>query len=164
MATSTVTKSVATSTQRVLIAQYKNLWVAVPMDMVRKIMRIADLMLETEVLPPIVEIDDLSAQVVHLYEHIYGIANPEGNSHLVAIQLENGQGFALPMTRLPIILNLETEAIKPIPIEYRDLYTLEIASHITQLKQGKTNITIFILAMEKLEELVADMLAADRVI
>jgi hypothetical protein len=146
----TATPAAQSLTLRVLLAPFKNLWLAIPMHSVRKIMRIADVVDEGVALPATIAVEDITAKVINLYEQIYGVPNPLPDTHLVALQLASGQGFALPMAKLPTILNLEATAIKSIPADYRDLYRLDLASHISLLPQGKEEITVFVIDPEKL--------------
>jgi hypothetical protein len=135
---------------RVVLAPFKHLWIAVPMAAVRKIMRLSDVLVEGEPLPATLDIDDLHTTVIDLYEQIYGVPNSQPDSHIVALQLADGTGYSLPMSKLPAIVNLDATLVKPIPTDYRNLYMLDIASHITLLRQGKEEITIFVIDPEKL--------------
>ncbi len=113
-------------------------------------MRIADLVENGAALTPTIVVDEITAKVINLYEQIYGMPNPQPETHVVVLQLANGQGFALPMTKLPTILNLESTAVRSIPSDYRDLYMLDLASHITLLQQNNEEITVFVIDPEKL--------------
>jgi hypothetical protein len=147
------TNSVTVSSIRVLLAPLKNLWVAIPMTAVRKIMRTADVLSPGKSLPQYIQVDDLATKVINLYEQIYGSMNPDPESHLVALEMPDGQGFSIPLTKLPTILDIDTTTIRSIPADYRDLYLLDVASHITLLQQGKTEITVFLIDPEKLRSL-----------
>jgi chemotaxis signal transduction protein len=143
------------STLRVVVAPYKNLWVALPMDVTRKIVRLSeeDAQLVTG---DRIQIDNFSAQIFRLYEHIYDEPNPQPESHCVVLHLSPTQIVAITMTQVPTIINLPKAALEPISAEYRDLYRLDIASHITLMERPTEDVTVFILDMSKLIALLPD--------
>jgi chemotaxis signal transduction protein len=143
------------STLRVVVAPYKNLWVALPMDVTRKIVRLSeeDAQLATG---DRIQIDNFSAQIFRLYEHIYDEPNPQPESHCVVLHLSPTQIVAITMTQVPTIVNLPKAALEPISADYRDLYRLDIASHITLMERPTEDVTVFILDMSKLIALLPD--------
>jgi hypothetical protein len=147
----TTTKpNTATATQRVLMAPFKNIWIAMPMSLSRKIIRLSDLLAAGQSLKQEIQIDHWTAQIFDLHEYVYGKPAQQGDSHLVVLELSDGKVLGIPMSQLPTITNLETSTLKPIPSNYRDLYNLEIASHISIMPQGQsTEATIFLVDGEK---------------
>jgi hypothetical protein len=143
------------STLRVVVAPFKNLWVALPMSVTRKIVRLTpeDAQLATG---DRLQVDNFSAQIFRLYEHIYDQPNPDPESHCVVLHLSPTHIVAMTMTQVPAIVNLPKAALEPISADYRDLFRLDIASHITLMERPTEDVTVFILDMEKLMGLLPD--------
>jgi hypothetical protein len=143
------------STLRVVVAPFKNLWVALPLDVTRKIVRLSaeESLLKTG---DRIQVDNFSAQIFRLYEHIYDEPNPDLESHCVVLHLSPTQIVALTMSQVPAIVNLPKAALEPISADYRDLYMINIASHITLMERATDDVTVFVLAMDKLMGLLPD--------
>jgi hypothetical protein len=145
------------STLRALVAPFKNLWVAVPMAVVRKIVRLTPE--EAQIASgEHLQVDNFSAQVFRLYEHIYDEPNPEPESHGVVLYLSPIHIVALTMTRVPTIVNLPKAALEPIAVDYRDLFMLDIASHITLMERPTDDVTVFVLDLDKLMDILPEAL------
>lgn len=147
---------------RVLMAPFKQIWLAIPMEASRKIIRF-----ETDIaglkMGDRVQIDRFSAQICRLYEHIYGVPNPEPESHGVVVHLSPTEILVIPMVQVPTIVDLPQVALQPILSDYRDLFMLEVASHIAALPQTDTDAqvaadandkTVFLLDTAKLMDLI----------
>ncbi len=143
------------STLRVVVAPFKNLWLALPLAVTRKIVRLTpeDTQLATG---DRLQVDNFSAQIFRLYEHIYDQPNPDPESHGVVLHLSPTHIVALTMTQVPAIVNLPKAALEPISANYRDLFKLDIASHITLMERPTEDVTVFLLDMEKLMGLLPD--------
>jgi chemotaxis signal transduction protein len=143
------------STLRVVVAPFKNLWVALPMAVTRKIVRLSEEEAQLATGDRI-QVDNFSAQIFRLYEHIYDEPNPQPESHCVILHLSPTHIVAITMTQVPAIVNLPKVALEPISADYRELYMLNIASHITLMERPTEDVTVFILDMEKLIGLLPD--------
>lgn len=137
------------STIRVLVAPFKNIWIALPMAVTRKIIRLEDSVASLK-LGDRMQIDNFSAQVCRLYEHIYGEPNPQPETHGVVLHLSPTEILTVPMVQLPTIANLSESTLQPIAADYRDLFMLEVASHITLLPEAESDTTVFLLDVDKL--------------
>jgi hypothetical protein len=142
------------ATQQVVVAPFRNLWMAIPMSLTRKIVRLSDLLQPGEALPETITIDHWSPKVFDLHQHIYGNPPQTPDTHIVVVELAPGEVFAVPMAQLPTIIKLETAQLKPIPNSYRDLYLLEIASHITVLMNDDEAVSVFLVDGDKLKSIV----------
>ncbi|MBE9029289.1 hypothetical protein IQ266_05875 [filamentous cyanobacterium LEGE 11480] len=145
------------STLRVLVAPFKNLWLAVPMVVTRKIIRLTEAEAQLKHGDRL-QVDNFSVQICRLYEHIYDHPNPQPETHGVVLHLSPTQILAVPMPQLPTIINLPKAELQPIGADYRDLFRLEVASHITLMPETDTERTVFLLDMDKLMELVPETL------
>jgi hypothetical protein len=144
------------STLRVLVAPFKDLWVALPMAVTRKIIRLDADQSQLQAGDRL-QVDNFSAEVFRLYEHIYDQPSPEPASHAVVLYLSPTQIVAIPTTQVPTIVDLPKADFAPIADDYRHLFMLEIASHITLLSREAIDMTVFVLDTGKLiEQLSAD--------
>jgi hypothetical protein len=143
------------STLRVLVAPFKDLWVALPMTVTRKIIRLDEAQSQLKAGDRLA-VDNFSAELFQLYEHIYDQPSPEPASHAVVLHLSPTQIVAIPMMQVPTIVNLPKADLMPIADDYRHLFMLEIASHITLLSQAEVDMTVFVLDTAKLADLLVD--------
>jgi hypothetical protein len=143
------------------MAPFKNLWIALPMSLSRKIIRLSDLLAAGQSLKQQIQIDHWTVEIFDLYAYIYGSTAPHADSHLVVLELNDGRVLGIPMSQLPTITNLDSTLLKPIPSSYRHLYNLEIASHISIMPQGvQADASVFLVDGDKLAPIVAALFGA----
>lgn len=128
------------------------------MSLSRKIIRLSDLVAAGQSLKQQIQLDHWTVEIFDLHAYIYGSDAPHADSHLVVLELNDGRVLGIPMAQLPTITNLDSAMLKPIPSSYRDLYNLEIASHISIMAQGtQAGASVFLVDGDKLASIVTSI-------
>jgi purine-binding chemotaxis protein CheW len=107
-------------------------------------------------------VGDQEYTVIDLEDRLFGhslihrdpLANPTTEiktlSYLLLVQLNTGEYIGIPVSQAPTLVEVALADIRVLPLSYRKIDTLSIASHIVKLQENDQVKMIFILDINTL--------------
>ncbi|NJK52960.1 MAG: chemotaxis protein CheW [Leptolyngbyaceae cyanobacterium SU_3_3] len=130
-----------------------NLYAAVPLDEVIKVIPIPEIFQSGEKTLGMTYFEGSEVLVVDLHHEIFG-SSGTSSQYLIVMRGDTQDFYGMPVSGLPIMKEVSLKNVHPIPSEYRDRDTLGVASHMVQIPIEKELQTIFLLSYEKLRTIV----------
>jgi chemotaxis signal transduction protein len=142
-------RNVNQDTLQVLVVPCQNLWLALQIEKVQKVIRIPEIYQGGEKTLGLAHFGDREAIIIDLHQKIYHIPNPGIERYLIVLQAHDHL-FGIPAILLPTLIRIPKTELKPLPAEYRDRDTLGIASHLISIERGEQTQTLFVLDPDRL--------------
>jgi chemotaxis signal transduction protein len=134
------------ATLQILTFPLDDLFMAIKLDGVKKVIPIPAIAKSGNKLLGIAKFEDQEIIVVDLYHKILEAEDLNPNRFLILIQSESQFLYGIPVGALPQMLEVPISMIHPIPEDYRNHDTLGIADQVTQISVMPDTLTIFILS------------------
>lgn len=142
------------TTLKLLIFPLGNLWLCLNLERVRKIIPRPEIAKGRQEYLGICYFEAQEVTVIDLYQKVLGTELPQGKSYLIVVQCRKGL-YGLTVGSLPLMKDVASDQLHPLPPEYRERDTLRIASHMMQFKlHGDKATTIFLLDEDRLIEMI----------
>jgi chemotaxis signal transduction protein len=134
-----------TTTISMLVAPFGNLSLAVSMVGVQKVIRTPEIFKSGERSLGMARFEGREVIVVDLHQKIYGAANPQYEKYVIVTEIPNGQLYGILCTKLPTLVTVPWEELRPLPEDYRKRDPLGIASHVASIAHNGNTQTIFLV-------------------
>ena len=141
------------ATSKLLIFPIGNLYAAVPLDEVIKVIPIPEIFQSGEKTLGMTYFEGSEVLVVDLHHEIFG-GSGTSSQYMIVMRGDTQDFYGVPVSGLPMMKEVSLKIVHPIPSEYRDRDTLGVASHMVQIPIEKELQTIFLLSYEKLLTIV----------
>ncbi len=139
---------------KLLVFSVGNLWLSLNLEAVKKVIPRPEIVKGKQPYLGLCYFEDQEVTVIDLYQKVLGQDFQGGKSYLIIAQSPKGL-YGITVGNLPIMRDVATDRLHPVPPEYRERDTLNIASHMAQinLSPNKTE-TVFLLDETRLIEMV----------
>ncbi|MEE3716101.1 chemotaxis protein CheW [Tumidithrix elongata RA019] len=134
------------ATLKILTFPLGNLFLAVKLEGVKKVIPVPAIAKSGNKLLGITNFEDQEIIVVDLHQRILNASNAIASRYLIVIQSELQALYGIPVISLPEMLEVPISTIHPIPDDYRNHDTLGIADRVTQISVMDKTRTIFLLS------------------
>lgn len=142
------------TTLKLLIFPLGNLWLSLNLERVKKIIPRPEITKGSQKYLGVCYFENQEVTVIDLYQKVLGGELPSGKSYLIVVQSSKGL-YGLSVGNLPIMRDVPSDQLHPVPAEYRERDTLQIASHMMQLQlQANQTATVFLLDENRLIEMI----------
>ncbi len=142
------------TTLKLLIFPLGNLWLSLNLERVKKIIPRPEITKGRQKYLGVCYFENQEVTVIDLYQKVLGGELPSGKSYLIVVQSPKGL-YGLSVGNLPIMRDVPSDQLHPVPAEYRERDTLQIASHMMQIQlQANQTATVFLLDENRLIEMV----------
>lgn len=101
----------------------------------------------------IAHVGDLEVTVIDLHRQLFqsSIINEAGQKgYLLVIHNKNGELYGLPVSSVPVLMDLPISSIRVLPEAYRNGDILGIATHVCYLPKEEPPLTIFLVNPEQM--------------
>jgi purine-binding chemotaxis protein CheW len=141
----------------VLIAPFGNLFLAVPMTGVQKVIRTPEIFksgarTHAGISPSalgVAHFEERDVIVVDLHQKIYGSPNPQSEKYVIVTEIPSGHLYGVLATHLPTLITIPPTSLRPLPEEYRQRDPLGIASHVASIIYNGATQTVFLVDLEE---------------
>jgi chemotaxis signal transduction protein len=133
----------------VLIAPFGNLFLAVPMTGVQKVIRTPEIFKSGARSLGVAHFEGRDVIVVDLHQKIYGSPNPQYEKYVIVTEIPSGHLYGVLATHLPTLVTLPCAELRPLPEEYRQRDPLGIASHVASIVHNGETQTVFLVDLEE---------------
>jgi purine-binding chemotaxis protein CheW len=136
--------------------------VALPVDLVRKVVNYTPIYGSGLSHLGVARIDDREITVVDLHKRLFHVSQsmPSGlRGYLIIARNGVGESFGILVGQTPSLQDVPISQIRALPASYRRADTLEIASHVTVIFQKEESLTVFILDVDRLVPPVSGVMA-----
>jgi chemotaxis signal transduction protein len=137
---------VTEATLKILTFSLNDLFLAVTLDGVKKVIPVPAIAKSGNKLLGIAKFEDREIIVVDLHQKILDTTASVTAKYLIVIQSESQALYGIPVVAMPEMLEVPLSTIHPIPDDYRNHDTLGIADRVTQISTMPGTLTIFILS------------------
>ncbi|CAN1212480.1 chemotaxis protein CheW [Tumidithrix helvetica PCC 7403] len=134
------------ATLKILMFPLGNLFLAVKLEGVKKVIPMPAIAKSGNKLLGITNFEDQEIVVVDLHQKILNASNAIVSRYLIVVQSELEALYGIPVISLPEMLEVPLSMIHPIPDDYRNHDTLGIADRVTQISVMAETRTIFLLS------------------
>ncbi|MCS6960743.1 MAG: chemotaxis protein CheW [Pseudanabaenaceae cyanobacterium SKYGB_i_bin29] len=139
---------------KILIFPVGNLWLSLNLQSVKKVIPRPEIVKGKQEYLGLCVFDGQEVTVIDLYQKVLGQVSPQGKSYLIVLASPKGW-YGLTVGSLPLMRDVPANQFHPVPPEYRERDTLNIASHVVQLPlQTDKPVPVFLLDENRLLELV----------
>jgi len=148
---------VKVATAKTLIFPIGELFLAVYLDAVERVVRLPEIFKSGQKLLGVAQVGDAEIIILDLHQKVYGIPSKSPVSHIIILKttgkISAQTKFGIPVSTLPEISDVLQSEIRPLPETYRHEDTLGIASHIFTVSKKDKTMTAFLLPPESLLDL-----------
>lgn len=140
-------------TVKLLIFSVGKLNLALPVDIVKKVINYTPVYSSGLNHMGVAHIDDREVTVIDLHKRLYNVGQPMvsgSRGYLVLTRNNLGEPFAIWVAQTPSLEDILMSQIRALPESYRRSDTLEIASHVTVVQHKNESMTIFLLDVDRL--------------
>ncbi|MFN3361491.1 MAG: chemotaxis protein CheW [Pseudanabaenaceae cyanobacterium] len=142
------------TTLKLLIFPIGNLWLSLNLQSVKKVIPRPEIVKGRQEYLGLCVFDNQEVTVIDLYQKVLGQGTPQGKSYLIVLESPKGW-YGLTIGSLPLMRDVSANQLHPVPPEYRERDTLNIASHMVQLSlQPDKPVPVFLLDETRLLELI----------
>jgi chemotaxis signal transduction protein len=143
------------ATLRTLIFSVGELYLAVRLEGVKKVIPMPKIFKSGNKLLGITQADNQEVIVVDLYQRIYGQSATQTHGFLIVVQAENTL-YGITAEVLPTMREIPLTEFHPVPPDYRDRDSLGIAEQMVQVTlDNKQVVTAFLLDPAHLRDLMS---------
>lgn len=142
--------SAPASSLRVLIFPLKNLFLALRLDWVIKVIPLPEIFSAAQRGMGVAHFENREITILDPYQKLYGEPNPTPCHYMIVVGTHLPQEYGIPVTTLPQIRELALANVRQLPPAYRQGDTLGIASHVALLPEADQTRTLFLLDLEAL--------------
>lgn len=138
---------------KLLVFSVGKLNLALPVDIVKKVINYTPIYSSGLNHMGVAHIDDREITVIDLHKRLYHVSQPMpagSRGYLVLSRNNLGESFAILVAQTPALQDISMSQIRALPESYRRSDTLEIASHVTVVKQKNESMTVFLLDVDRL--------------
>jgi purine-binding chemotaxis protein CheW len=138
---------------KLLIFSIGKLNLALPVEIVKKVLDSAPVYGSGLNHMGIARIDDHEITVVDLHKRLFHVSQQlSSDSRVYTIVARNsvGESFGILVGQTPTLQDVSLSQIRALPASYRRADTLEIASHVTVIAQKEESLTVFLLDPDRL--------------
>ncbi len=111
----------------------------------------------------VAHVGDGEVTVVDLHRRFFHTSNPSSEpqlgGYLVVVRSTTGELYGIPIADTPVLMEVPLSQIRLLPESYRRSDTLEVASHVAVIPQENSQLTIFLLDVERLLPLFGELAA-----
>ncbi len=142
------------TTVKLLIFPVGNLWLSLALEGVKKVIPRPEIIKGRQPYLGLCYFENQEVTVIDLSQKILGQAFRSDKSYLIVVQSPKGL-YGITVTKLPLMRDVPSNQLHPVPAEYRERDTLNIASHMLQVSlQPNQAETVFLLDEKRLIELI----------
>jgi chemotaxis signal transduction protein len=126
---------------------------ALPVDIVKKVINYTTIYSSGLNHMGVAHIDDREVTVIDLHKRLYKVSQPMGSDsrgYLILSRNNLGEPFAIWVAKTPTLQDVLMSKVRALPESYRRSDTLEIASHVTVIQQKDESVTVFLLDVDRL--------------
>ena len=111
----------------------------------------------------VAHVGDGEVTVVDLHRRFFNTSNPSSEpqlgGYLVVVRNTTGELYGIPIADTPVLMEVPLSQIRLLPESYRRSDTLEVASHVAVIPQEHSQLTIFLLDVDRLLPLFRELAA-----
>ena len=137
-------------TLKLVVFQIKNLYVALPIAAVEKIISNTPIYSSGLNHFGVAHLGEKEITVIDLHKKLFKVSQPKQHDYLIITQTTQGENFGIMSEETPSLYEDAFSQIRTLPESYRRADTLEIASHVTVISQNKKQITVFVLDVDRI--------------
>lgn len=142
------------TTFKLLIFPVGNLWLSLALEGVKKVIPRPEIVKGRQAYLGLCYFENQEVTVIDLSQKVLGQALESGKSYLIVVQSPKGL-YGITVSNLPLMRDVASNQLHPVPAEYRERDTLNIASHMVQISlQPNQTETVFLLDEKRLIELI----------
>ncbi|AFY77713.1 chemotaxis signal transduction protein [Pleurocapsa sp. PCC 7327] len=137
--------------------------VALPVDLVKKVVNYTPIYGSGLSHLGVARIDDREITVVDLHKRLFNASQliPSGSrGYLIIARNSVGESFGILVGQAPSLHDVPISQIRALPASYRRADTLEIASHVTVISHKEESLTVFILEVDRIVPPVSGIISA----
>lgn len=101
----------------------------------------------------IAHVGDLEVTVIDLHRQLFqsSIINEAGQKgYLLVIRNKDGEFYGIPVSSVPVLMDLPLASIRVLPESYRNGDILGMATHVCYLPKEEPPLTIFLINLEQM--------------
>jgi chemotaxis signal transduction protein len=135
---------------KVLVFEMADHFFALPIDVIFKVINCPPITNTAQRGLGIADFEEQTVTVVNLAQRL----SPQSRDtqtlqkrFLILTQTRQGELCGIPIDKSPALIELPLENIRPLPLSYRQMNPLSIATHIAVLPESEGSLKIFLLGM-----------------
>jgi chemotaxis signal transduction protein len=131
-----------------LIFSVGKLNLALPVDIVKKIINYTTVYSSGLNHMGVAQIDDREVTIVDLHKRLFDVSQQslsQKRVYIIVARNSLGESFGILVGAAPTLQDVPMSQIRALPASYRQADTLEIASHVTVITQKNESMTVFLL-------------------
>ncbi len=141
-----------TSHRKLLLFQTGTLHLALPVESVKKITHYTPLQGSGTTEVGLIHVEEMEITAIDLHKRLFKVPQPsiEGRQFLILAKNSLDELLGILVSETPSLMELPLSQIRTLPESYRRGDTLEIATHVTRVRQNDRLFTVFILDVDRL--------------